>query len=118
MRKILIVEDDQFIADIYKSKFQEEGFEVEVAKDGESALSKTKEIKPDIILLDLLLPDISGREIIKELKEERELKKIKVFVASNLEENKSLKQEFPQIHYFVKSDYTPSQLVDEIKKLI
>ncbi len=116
--KVLIVEDDQFIAEIYKQKLEAEGLEVKVIKEGLRVLEEIKNFSPDIILLDLLLPDISGMEVLNRLKAEGILEKIKVFVVSNLGTEQEKVQAFPNVDYFIKAEYTPSELLKEIKKYL
>lgn len=118
MKKILLVEDDPFIIDIYKTSLERANFKVKIAKEGSSALKKIKEDKPDLILLDIVLPDVDGWEVLKKLKDDPNLKNLKIFVFSNLgqkgEVEKGLK--LGATKYFIKAHYTPSQIVKEIKK--
>jgi len=71
MKKILIVEDDPFLIDIYTTKLKDSGFSVEVAKEGESALRKLTEEKFDLLLLDIVLPQIDGWEILEKVKSQK-----------------------------------------------
>ena len=68
MKKVLIIEDDQIVANIYRNKLNVEGFKAEVAEDGEAGLAMAKELVPDAILLDLMLPKLTGIEIMQELR--------------------------------------------------
>ena len=70
MKKILLIEDDPFLVDIYYTKLEESGFKVDVAFDGEEALIKFKKNKPDLIILDILLPKINGWEVLEKLRTE------------------------------------------------
>src|SRR5579863_10412114 len=83
MKKILIIEDDQIVANIYRNKLAVEGYTAEVAPDGETGLKVMRTFKPKLILLDLMLPGISGVEVIKEIRGEQEFSKIPVIVFSN-----------------------------------
>jgi len=78
MKKILLVEDDPFLIDIYTQKLKKAGFKVEVAKDGEAALRMVQEKKPDLLLLDIVLPEIEGWEILRKIKEDAKLCDLKV----------------------------------------
>jgi len=120
MRKILLVEDDEFIIDIYKQKLEQDGFSVEVAQDGEEALRKVKSIKPDLLILDIVLPNIDGWEIIKSIKKDEELKGLKIIALTNLKQKEDIKrgQSLGITGYFVKANYTPSQIVKEVKKIM
>lgn len=120
MKKILLAEDDTFLIEIYSTKLKEAGFEVQVAKDGEEALKKLREEKPDLLLLDIVLPGIDGWEILKRVKDDPHLEDVKVIALSNLgqkdEQEKGLK--LGATKYLIKAHYTPSQVVEEIKEVL
>lgn len=120
MKTILLTEDDLFLIDIYSTKLREAGFEVEIARDGEECLAKIKEKKPDVLVLDIVLPQIDGWEILKEIKEDRNLKDLKVIVFSNLGQKKEVEEglRLGATRYLIKAHYTPSQVVEEIKKVL
>ena len=84
MKKILIVEDDQFLQSLVARKFAVDGFEVKVATNGTEAISSIVSEKPDIILLDLLLPEIDGFEVLERMRSDETMKAIPVIVFSNL----------------------------------
>ncbi len=83
MKKILIIEDDQIVANVYRNKLAVEGYKVETAPDGETGLRTMRIFKPDTIILDLMLPGISGQEVIKQVRSEVEFAKIPIIVFSN-----------------------------------
>ena len=83
MKKILIVEDDQIVANIYRNKFSVEGFEVEVALDGATGLEVIREFHPDAVILDLMLPKLSGVEFLRKVRAETAFQKVPVVVFSN-----------------------------------
>src|SRR5439155_18717092 len=83
MSKILIVEDDQIVANIYRNKFSVDGFQVEVALDGQAGLELTRSFRPDAIILDLMLPKMTGVELMKQLRSEPEFQHLPVIVFSN-----------------------------------
>ena len=83
MKKILIIEDDQIVANVYRNKLAVEGYATETAADGETGLKILRTLKPDIIILDLMLPGISGLDVIKKVRSEAESAKIPVIVFSN-----------------------------------
>ena len=83
MKKILVVEDNQVVASVYRTKLQAEGFQVEVASDGEAGLEMINRHKPDLVLLDLMLPKLSGVEILKEIRAQPEFQALHVIVFSS-----------------------------------
>lgn len=120
MKQILLIEDDPFLIDIYTTKLKDSGFLVETASDGEQALEKVKEKKPDLVLLDIVLPKISGWEILKKIKAEAGLKDLKIMILSNLGQKEEVEKgmDLGVEKYLIKAHYTPSQVVEEIKKII
>lgn len=120
MKKILLVEDDPFLVDIYTIKFKEAGFDVDIAMDGAMALAKTKEAGIDLVVLDIVLPETDGWEILRKIKSDEKTRDLKVMFLSNLgqkdEVEKGLK--LGAVKYLIKAHYTPSQVVTEIKKII
>jgi CheY-like chemotaxis protein len=83
MKKILIIEDDQLVANIYRSKFAAEGFQVEIAADGESGLASVHSGRPDAVVLDLMLPRLSGVDLMKKVRAEPDFEKLPIIVFSN-----------------------------------
>ncbi len=83
MKKVLIIEDDQIIANIYRNKFAVEGYQADVVYDGESGLKTMRTFLPDIILLDLILPKMSGVDFIKQVRSEAGFAKVPIIVFSN-----------------------------------
>jgi DNA-binding response OmpR family regulator len=124
MKKILLVEDDPFLIDIYQKKLKDSGFRVEVAKDGEKALEILKEKNFDLMLLDIVLPKIDGWKILEELremkKEKKDLEKMKIVIWSNLGEKEDIKKglSLGVTSYLIKANFTPSEVVREIEKLL
>jgi DNA-binding response OmpR family regulator len=120
MKHILLIEDDPFLIDIYTTKLKESGFGVEVATDGEAALRKVKEKKPDLMVLDIVLPQIDGWEILRKVKSTPKLKNLKVIILSNLGQKEEVEKgvKLGATKYLIKAHYTPSQVVEEIKKVL
>ena len=83
MKKILIIEDDQIVANVYRNKLAVEGYQTEAAPDGESGLKLMRTFQPDGIVLDLMLPKMSGVEVIREIRGEAEFSKVPIIVLSN-----------------------------------
>lgn len=120
MKKILLAEDDPFLIDIYSKKLKEAGFYVKVVKDGKKALDVLKNEKPDLLLLDLVLPELSGWRVIQEIKKDPNFRKLKVVIFSNLGQREEVEQglELGAVKYLIKAHYKPSEVVEEIKKII
>ncbi len=83
MKKILIIEDDQVVANVYRNKLAVEGYKVEIAPDGEAGLKVMRTFKPELFILDLMLPTISGIEVIRQIRSEQEFAKVPIIVFSN-----------------------------------
>src|SRR4029077_1967422 len=77
------IEDDHLVADIYKSKFEEAGYEVDMAYDGQAGFYRIHEVKPDVVLLDLMLPQMNGLEILKKIRAQKRFDKLPIFVLTN-----------------------------------
>jgi len=119
MSKILLVEDDIFLSALLKNRLLKEGFEVNLARDGEEALSLLKATKPDLILLDLILPKKSGFEVMEEIRQDPQMQgqELPIIIISNLgqPEDVSRGQELGAIEYFVKAKTSIDELVEKIK---
>lgn len=119
-KKVMIVEDDVFIRDIYQVKFSQEGFEVIVAEDGIKALEKLKEVTPDIILLDIIMPYMNGIEVLKNIKSNDLLKNIPIIMLTNISEKEKVSEgmELGVQDYLIKSHFTPSEVVHKVNALL
>lgn len=120
MPKILIVEDDVFLSKMYSKKFQVAGYQVQIARDGIDALNKVKESKPDLVLMDILMPKLNGLEVLDKLKSDPETKSIPIVMATNLSTTDDAETALRKgaAKYIVKSEVTPSELVKIISSLI
>lgn len=120
IKKVLLVEDDPFLMDIYTLKFKEAGFQISGVQDGGEALQKIKELSPDILILDIVLPSLDGWEILRKVKSEKRFNKLKVVILSNLGQQKEIEKgiSLGALRYFIKAHYTPSQIVQEINKIL
>ena len=118
--KILIVEDDDFLRSLAVSKVTNEGHEVSVAADGEQAVEILKNETPDLILLDLMLPGISGFDVLAQVKQNPSMSETKVIVFSNLgaDEDIMKAREIGADEYMVKSNFTLDELVAKIQDLL
>ncbi len=120
MNKILLIEDDPFIIDIYMTKLKESGFSVELAENGKMAFEKIEQIKPDLVILDIVLPQIDGWEVLRKIKSKPEFKELKVVILSNLGQKEEIEKgmNLGSVKYLIKAHYTPSEVVEEIKSLL
>jgi len=120
MKKILIVEDEAILAEMYQDKFTQSGYEVSLAFNSEEGLTLAKKERPDLILLDILLPKENGIQFLKRLKEIPEVNQIPVVALSNYEQIATQKEAF-QLGvkaYLIKTQFTPKELLEEIKKYL
>lgn len=118
--KILIVEDDEFLANIYQTKFAVEGFKVFIAQDGEQGLKMAKSKAPRVILLDILLPKLDGFAVLAELKKEAATKDIPVILLTNLGQKEDVKKglSLGAVDYLIKAHFKPSETVEKVKKIL
>ena len=117
MTKIAIIEDDQVISQMYRMKFEADEFEVQVADNGRDGVELVEHMQPDLILLDMQMPVMTGAEALKEIRAHDWGKKVPVIVLTNLGEEEAPKNLHSLgIHsYIVKADLTPRQVVDRVK---
>lgn len=117
--KILIAEDDKFLAKAYKMKLVKQGHEVQVEGDGKLALAAAAEFKPDVILLDLIMPNMDGFTFLETIKADEELKGIPVIVASNLGQEEDLKKakSLGAADYIIKSNMSLEDLIEKVESL-
>jgi DNA-binding response OmpR family regulator len=116
--KVLVVEDDKFLRTVLEKKLSAEDFEVISAVDGDEALEKIISDKPDIILLDIILPKRSGFLVLENIKKDPEFKKVPVLVISNLGQEEDIKKglSLGAIEYFVKAKVSLDDVVKKIKE--
>lgn len=119
MKKILIVEDDQSLALAYQKKFTQVGFEVERAENGHFGISKAAQFKPDIIILDIMLPGgMNGFDVLQQLKLSKETKDIPVIIMTNLAEEGESALKLGATEYLLKVNITLQDLVEKVNKYL
>lgn len=121
MAKILIVDDDQLLVRMYQKKLENDGYIVVTAQDGKDALEKLAEFIPDLILLDIMMPELNGLELLKKLKVEEKTKDIPVILLTNVgasEEDSQRGLELGAVAYIVKASNRPSVVVAKIKEIL
>ena len=117
---ILLVEDDKMIVQMYQLRLEEEGFEVFSTDKGTEALAWAKEHQPDLVLLDIILPEVDGFTILQQLKSDQSTKKIPVLLLTNLAQETDRQRgiELGAEEYFVKSQHTPADIMETVRTLI
>jgi len=118
--KILLVEDDNFLLNMYADKFRVEGFEVFIADNGAAGLKLAKEKAPDLILLDVLLPKMSGFEVLQELNKDPRSKNIPVILLTNLSQKEEVTKglELGAKDFLIKAHFMPQEVVAKVKSVL
>ncbi len=119
-RKVLVVEDDRFLRELITQKLSREGYEVSEAVDGEDGVKKAEEKKPEIILMDLILPGIDGFEAITKIKANPELEDIPIIILSNLGQRDDVERglKLGAVDFLVKAHFTPGEIIEKIEKVL
>ena len=115
---LLLIEDNPLLVGMYKTAFERNGINVVFAHDWKTGIELAKEKKPDIILLDLLMPGIDGFEVLKKLKTDSETKDIKVIILTVIEEKKSMERvkKLGAIDYLIKSELKLNEIVERVSE--
>lgn len=118
--KIAIIEDDDAIRDLYRLKFELEGFEVKTAQDGQLGLELISVFAPDIVLLDLLMPNMDGVEMLRRLRKTNGGDKVKVVVLSNIHDATTTNEvyKYSPEEYLIKAILTPQQIYEHIINIL
>jgi len=118
--KILLVEDEELLRNLYRRKLELANFEVEIAENGRDGLAKARESKPDLILLDIIMPGLNGIDALKEIKVDPDLKAIPVIMLTNVESIASKEECLGagSTGYIIKSSSTPSDVLQQVKDIL
>ena len=118
--KILVVEDDSFLLQMYTTKLETENFEVLTALSGEEALRVVKKEHPALILLDLNLPEVDGFTVLEELKSKDETKDIPVIVLTNFSNKEDINRclDLGAADYLIKAHFVPAEVIEKVKKVL
>ena len=118
-KKILVIDDDQMLLKLLSSELEKIGFVVDVALDGEEGLRKVRDVRPDVILLDIVLPKLDGMSMLKKLKQDPQTASIPVVMLTNLQTNESVAEavEAGSAEYLVKVHYTPEDICKKVKEM-
>ncbi len=119
-KKILIIEDDKFLRELIGQKLLKEGYDIIEAVDGEKGIKSVKDEKPDLVLLDLILPGMDGFEVLIKIKEDSEIAQIPVIILSNLGQKDDIEKglKMGAVDYLIKAHFTPGEIIDKIKVVL
>jgi len=119
-KKILVVEDDKFLRELITQKLMKEDYETSEAVDGEEGIKKIKEEKPDLVLLDLILPGIDGFEVLSKKREDASLSQIPVIILSNLGQKEDVERglKLGAVDYLIKAHFTPGEIIEKVKNAL
>ena len=117
MKKILIIEDDKFLRELISRKLAREGYQTSEAVDGEEGFQKVKTEKPDLVLLDLILPGIDGFEVLSKMKEDVSVSQVPVIILSNLGQKEDVDKglKLGAIDYLIKAHFTPGEIIEKVR---
>lgn len=118
--KILLVEDDEMLAEMYVTKFSKEGFQIMKAEDGATGLELAKKERPDLILLDIIMPKLDGFAVLKELKKDPNTANTHILILTNLGQVDDMEKgrKLGADDYFVKANHTPAEIVEKVRYLL
>lgn len=119
-KTILIIEDDKFLRQLIVQKLLKEEYNVSEAVDGEEGIKKIKEEKPDLVLLDLILPGIDGFEVLSRMKKDEEISSIPVIILSNLGQREDVERglNLGAVDYLIKAHFTPGGIIEKVKNAL
>lgn len=119
-QKILLIEDDKMLLEMYAAKFSREGYTVLTAENGANGLKLAQEEKPDIILLDIIMPKMDGFATLKEIRKDDGMKSIPVILLTNLGQDQDIQKgkSLGADDYFIKANHTPTEIVEKVKGML
>lgn len=119
-KKILIIEDEKILSDILSGKFKDEGYQVFVAADGIDGLKQMRDLKPDLVFLDLVMPRKDGMDVLEEVKDDKDLKKIPIVVISNSGQQTEIERivGLGVRDYIIKAQFSPDEVLEKVKKYL
>ena len=118
--KILVVDDDPFILDMYVIKFREQGFQIDTATDGKMAIERIDAGKPDMVLLDVVMPKMDGFDVIKKIQENKIPRTFKILFLTNFGQKEDVERgmQLGADGYIIKAHFTPSEVVAKVKEIL
>lgn len=120
MKKILLIEDEEILINLLDRKLTQEGYEVFLTRNGIEGLEKMREVKPDLILLDIIMPKMGGMEVMEEMQKDEELRKIPVLVISNSGQPVEIDRikKLGASDWLIKTEFNPQEVIEKIKKYL
>ncbi len=120
MQKILIVEDDKFLREMITRKLDKEDYETIQAVDGKEGLERMREEKPDLVLLDLIMPGVGGFEVLEEAKKDPEIESIPIVILSNLGQKSEVERglDLGAEDFLIKAHFTPREIIKKIQETV
>jgi len=117
-KKILLIEDEEILINLLQKKLTNEGYDISVARNGQEGLELIKEIRPDLILLDIIMPKMGGFEVLEEMQKDQELQNIPVIIISNSGQPVEIDraQKLGAKDWLIKTDFDPQEVIDKVKK--
>jgi DNA-binding response OmpR family regulator len=118
--KILLAEDDLQLVDMYSRKFELEGFDVRIAEDGQKAINTLKDFTPDVAVLDVMMPNVDGLEVLRYIKDTSGLEDVITIMLTNMSDQTTAEEiyELGATEYLVKAELTPLEVCNKVKELI
>ena len=119
-KKVLIIEDEEIMISLLQKKLTKEGYEISVARDGEEGLKAMREVRPDLVLLDIIMPKMGGFEVMEEMGKDKNLKDIPVIVISNSGQPVELDkaQKLGAKDWLIKTEFDPQEVLNKVVKQI
>jgi len=119
-KKIVLIEDDDILSGLLQRRLAQQGYEVFLTKDGKAGLSAIRTGRPDLILLDIIMPRMGGFEVMEEIQKDPKLKKIPIIIVSNSGQPVELDraQKLGARDWLVKTDFDPQEVIEKVKKQI
>ena len=119
-KKILVIEDDRFLRELISQKLLKEGYDIAEAVDGEGGIESVKIEKPDLVLLDLILPGIDGFEVLARIKADPDVSETPIIILSNLGQKDDIEKglKMGAIDYLIKAHFTPSEIIEKIRAVM
>ena len=118
--KVLVIDDDPFILDMYVLKFRDAGFQIETARDGGQGMEKIASFRPDILLLDVIMPKMDGFDVMKKIKDTIPSRAFKILFLTNFGQKEDIERgmQLGADGYIIKAHFTPSEVVQKVEELL